>query len=78
MPLPLTSDLGTQPLLSRSVLIGVEKAGPNHRLVSVSVAYSEAKPGSQGGLRTAYGHLELGPSPSQPRSGNGYVSRAEL
>lgn len=57
---PLTSELGVRPLPSRSTLVGVGKAGPSHCLVSISIAYSETKPRSQDGLRTAYGHLELG------------------
>lgn len=56
---PLTSELGVQPLLSWSTLVGVGKAGPSHCLVSISIAYPERKPRSQDGLRTAYGHLEL-------------------
>lgn len=76
---PLTSELGVQPLLSWSTLVGVGKAGPSHCPVSISIAYSERKPRSQDGLRTAYGHLELRlSSPNQPRSGNDYAFRAEF
>lgn len=66
-PPPLTSELGVQPLLSRRALLGVGKSGPSHCLVSISIVYSETKPRSQSGLRTACGHLELGSSlPTSP------------
>lgn len=63
---PLTSELGV--LLSWNALVGVGKAGPSRCPVFISIAYSETKPRGQGGLRTAYGHLELGsPLPTSPQ-----------